>query len=61
MAAVLLIACHRARVAVMSYFTAQLCINRNQKFKVNSAEHCSHHGEKTKNQEKKEKRDMSSV
>jgi len=33
----------------------------NQKFKVNSAEHCSHCTEKTKVQEKKEKRDVSSV
>jgi len=33
----------------------------NQKFKVNSAEHCSHCTEKTKYQEKKEKSDMSSV
>jgi len=35
--------------------------NHNQKFKVNIAEHCSHCTEKTKDQEKKEKRDMSSV
>jgi len=33
----------------------------NQKFKVNSTEHCTHHTEKTKDWEKKEKRDVSSV
>jgi len=31
----------------------------NQKFKVNSAEHCSDGTEKTKDEEKKEKRDVS--
>jgi len=36
-------------------------INHNQKFRVNSAKHCSHCTKKTKQQEKKEKTDMSLV
>jgi len=35
--------------------------NHSQKFKVNSAEHCSHCTEKTKDQEKKEKTDVFSL
>jgi len=42
----------------INFYNHVIIINHNQTFKVNSAQHCSHCTEKTKDQEEKEKRDI---